>query len=555
MFRVGRALLACAALLAAGAPVLAEDPAPESQVRQPLFFKSIEAAQTERELMIDITNALQDDDPAGTWLDPAKKEATNNVIDDVLRIAEVTNTFNGRSVTLRNYSIPSLGKGWVTGPTLRYPASDKPRTLRLQMKNDLPCLTPPCKCVSRCEEIAGSHDHHLLGSAPDPKVFNTTNLHTHGLFVSPKCPQDNVFLSLPGGCSFPVKVDIPARHHPGTFWYHAHLHGSTALQLASGMAGLLIIEGQMDAYLKDKKVNERLFVFQNISYDENGRLDDFSDIGLQDGDIAETSINGAMNPEIKLAAGQIERWRLLDGRISDTLPLRLVDKDKKSYPFFLIAVDGITIGPKPQRLEVLNLAPGYRADVLVQINQPGTYYLIKTSSMFEGKIRPADSLATIKVGAGNGTPENPADFNLPLEGIPAPIPDEGLIKRDPITFSIVNGKFLIDGREFTNPPPVYYTPKLGTAEEWTIRNTSEMDHPFHIHINPFQVTAISLDGKTEIQLKPEERVWRDTFLIPPKGGYFKMRTRFEKFDGRFVFHCHFLDHEDLGMMATVEIKP
>ena len=101
----------------------------------------------------------------------------------------------------------------------------------------------------------------------EPHGPDITNLHTHGLHVSPKDPADNVFLELgPGDAphDFIFKID---EHHPcGTFWYHAHKHGSVAFQLASGMAGALIVEGDMDNVKEIHEAEDRLFVIQQINY-------------------------------------------------------------------------------------------------------------------------------------------------------------------------------------------------------------------------------------------------------------------------------------------------
>src|SRR5262249_47264204 len=102
-----------------------------------------------------------------------------------------------------------------------------------------------------------------------PHGFNTTNLHTHGLHVSPNGNSDNIFLAVDPLVKKQVtyKFAIPADHPAGTFWYHSHKHGSVGYQLASGMAGALIVEGGQDVYLKSKGINtEKIMLFQQITY-------------------------------------------------------------------------------------------------------------------------------------------------------------------------------------------------------------------------------------------------------------------------------------------------
>ena len=105
--------------------------------------------------------------------------------------------------------------------------------------------------------------------------------------------------------------------------------------------------------------------------------------------------------------------------------------------------------------------------------------------------------------------------------------------------------FLINGQAYSRER-VDTRVQLGDTEDWEIVNTGVMDHPFHVHINPFQV--ISRDGRPE-----PYRAWRDGVVVHP-GETVRLRTRFRDFPGRTVYHCHILDHEELGMMGVLEIR-
>jgi FtsP/CotA-like multicopper oxidase with cupredoxin domain len=110
-----------------------------------------------------------------------------------------------------------------------------------------------------------------------------------------------------------------------------------------------------------------------------------------------------------------------------------------------------------------------------------------------------------------------------------------------------NPTFLLDGKEF-NPNVVNQVMTLGTTEEWHLVNETSETHPFHIHINPFQV--ISING-----IPVDRKSLDDTFPIPAHGEVV-MRTKYRDFDGKYVLHCHILFHEDHGMMQVVEVvKP
>jgi FtsP/CotA-like multicopper oxidase with cupredoxin domain len=104
--------------------------------------------------------------------------------------------------------------------------------------------------------------------------------------------------------------------------------------------------------------------------------------------------------------------------------------------------------------------------------------------------------------------------------------------------------FLIDGKQF-DPNRVDQSIRLGSVEEWTITNLHNNDHVFHIHQNPFQVTAINGQPVAEPR-------WRDTEILPANGTL-SFRSRFLDFTGRYVLHCHMMNHEDMGMMQLIEV--
>lgn len=523
---------------------------------KPLYFAHMEVPLTARQRTEQLAHSRLKNARTEDWFEPSEVVSENDKIDTTLKIAYGHNTLGGVPVELRAYVDPKTGKGMLTGPTLRFKASDQARVLRVHLVNALPCLTEKCSCQPPAKE----HAVHAMEMDPD-KVRNNTNLHTHGLHVSPKPPQDNVFLDLGPGCDEQVEIKIPAGHLPGTFWYHAHRHGSTALQLASGMGGALIIEGKMDAELKQKGIAERLLVFQQISYkkgdDGVGRLETSDDVGLN----VNTTINGQLKPKIVLHRGQVERWRMIHAGFNELLPVRLIPADRpaETVPQYLLAVDGITLHNAPVKMDVVELGAGNRADVLVRVDQPGTYRLVKEEAMrVAGEPEPDQDLAEVVVlPDGN---EMPIPTSVIVE---APKDVTGTVaKQRRAIFSVEKGAFLINGKSFQDGV-VDFDPKLGTVEEWTVYNCSTQDHPYHIHVNPFQITELGVPGKTPEVFPPGKRVWRDTLLIP-KGkkdgkniipGYFKMLTHYENFDGRFVLHCHILLHEDAGMMSLVEIKP
>ena len=104
-------------------------------------------------------------------------------------------------------------------------------------------------------------------------------------------------------------------------------------------------------------------------------------------------------------------------------------------------------------------------------------------------------------------------------------------------------RFVIDGREFDHER-VDTRVRLGSIEEWEYVNRTTMDHPMHMHTNSFQL--VGPDGESE-------RVWRDIVIVKARSRA-RFRVKFEEFAGKTVQHCHILDHEDRGMMATIVME-
>jgi len=454
---------------------------------------------------------------------PPERKSPDGELSTTLTVVYSDNNIGGKSVHLRNY------EGMLTGPTLRVRPG---QTLNVLLRNNLPPEPPN-----------GARHPAADASQNPPHGFNTTNLHTHGLHVSPVGNSDNVFLELGPGQEFPLEIKIPRNHHPGTFWYHAHKHGSVALQLASGMAGALIVEGGLDDVPAIKCARDRVMVLQQIAYDDQGQVEkSYYD---QPGRPAKTTINGRVVPEIQMRPGEVQRWRMIHAGIQRELNLTL-----DGHQLNEIACDGIALGTITPRPAIL-LCPGYRSDVLVQAQRKGQYTLkavpvAREIALFE-EVRAVEALATVVV---DGDPVNmklPTEDDLkdlapfrPIDQVQGPTQE--------VTFNIANGVYQVNGHEFDpNDPNLIRTLKLGAAQEWHVAAQTNV-HPFHIHVNPFEV--IKRDGSGKII----DRVWRDTFVVT-KTSDFYFRTRYDKYIGRSVLHCHNLFHEDRGMMQIIEIMP
>lgn len=521
-----------------------------------------------------------------TFVEPPRLRSVNGVLDCTLRMAYADLQIDGKAVHLRTYN------AMIPAPTLQLRAGE---VLRVRVQNDLPPNPASTEPVT-----------HL-------RYMNSANLHTHGLHVSPTMLAPGLYgdyvVDDPNSAVQPGSVRqheyaIVSDHPIGTSWYHPHLHGSTAIQVGSGMAGAIVITGDLDEVPEIAAARDRVMVFQAPVFDEQGRLERFSQVTSPTAE-PPFLINGVRRPRLVLRPGEVQRWRLVNAGIANYLNLAL-----DGHSLQLMALDAC---PR-RRLQAypadaeggLVLAPGNRADVLIQAGAPGRYQL-RTKAYDMGFPSPlaADVLAEVVV---EGEPLNmrlPAG-DLPVSAMLDPITDaelaaKGGLRRKVVLRSVFNdngdpltqapaaealdqpgselsqwqyqtdGTFFSDtaftvgtgdGRASTSPAlPQRFAPfqshratrqtvALDSVEEWTVYNMNAVQHPFHIHINPFQV--VKVNGL------PVEPYWADTIGLP-RGGTAQVptsvtfRTRFTDFTGLYVMHCHILAHEDMGMMQLVEV--
>ncbi len=480
----------------------------------------------------------------------------------------------GCGVRLRTYN------GQLVGPTLRAKPGE---VLAILLNNQLPVETPAQVAAQFEQERSNAH----LSTVP--ASFNTTNLHTHGLHVSPVGNSDNVLLAILPGTHFPYEIKVPASHAPGSFWYHAHTHGSTSIQVGSGMAGALILEddpAKIPASLAAANRGEKVMVLQTILYDTNGELNQIAALfpdpkvcgspnpGTWGCSKRQVTINGQIQPVITMRPGEVQRWRLIDTGFRESFTLQLEGHDLHE-----IALDGLYTGRVDTwaQGQMIELQPGYRSDVLVKASRtPGTYRLIDgalpAARALRGTGEPENVIALIQV-AGEAM-----DMALPTSAEMAPLaafpPSLDLKKVAVGTQQVVFklGSDLAPGKASRNYFQVNYRAfdpnytrqvVLGNVDQWTLSTAGDpfanpggippLPHVFHIHVNPFQMDRVGPNGQLQT-------VWKDTVLVPPPtlaepNLQINVYTQYTDYIGAFVLHCHILDHEDLGMMEVVEVVP
>jgi FtsP/CotA-like multicopper oxidase with cupredoxin domain len=309
-------------------------------------------------------------------------------------------------------------------------------------------------------------------------------------------------------------------------------------------------------------------------------------------------VNGQLQPTIEMKPGEIQRWRFVNATMQQVahLTYRFLGEDAyaaaKGGPFpsdagyapaiRQIAYDGVQLAPERYNdaacglNQEFSMAPGNRIDILVQAPaMPGKSVLAFRMLHVPPAgcpIRPSlPDLILVKLNV-SGTAVSPA-MNFPTAGsYPAmPVwlqwnesdPRNQISKERILKFNSDNtGRPAIDGKAFDQKPDTTQYLTLNTAEEWMLENYWDSSiHPFHIHVNPFQVLEVfDPNAATQAQLQAPYN-WRDTIAIPASKtvgtvitpGRVKIRSRYVDFPGTFVLHCHILDHEDRGMMQEVQI--
>ena len=387
------------------------------------------------------------------------------------------------------------------------------------------------------------------------ELDEATNLHYHGLHISPEV--DNVFREVVSGASYTYEFQIPNNHPAVTAWYHPHYHLKVAPQVFNGLAGPLIVRGELDEIPEIQQAQEEVLVLQDFepNFPEDEALSTLAKRWGREGSMQ--LVNGQQNPVIDLPQNGSLRLRLINASASRIYQLKLPE-----HPWFLIATDRGAIA-EPTEIETLTLSPGERAELLIQgQREPGDYELLSLpydrglSEMIQAMGDQAErmtgvvpsaqiTLATLRYAEGNRTTPLPLPKALiPVNPLPNPSNTREFVLNHGIDSTAGSTGFIINGQSFVMDR-VNTQVRLNEVEDWHIINKASIDHPFHLHTNRFQI--IERNGKPEPLM-----TWKDTVSVR---GYesVKIRVKFEDYTGRTVYHCHILDHEDRGMMGIVEI--
>ena len=439
--------------------------------------------------------------------------------------------------------------GETVAPTIRASPGD---VLKITYINDLPSQSPETCAVSPCMDM--------------------TNLHFHGLSVSPDAPQDDVLtmLAKPGQVLH-YSVEIPRDHPPGLFWYHTHPHGESHRQVLDGMSGAIVVEG-MGRYVPEvERLRERVIVVRgrSIEHDPNAAalMRDVEIPAKGCGREAEAveeifTVNGVLRPRIEIAPKERQFWRIVNASADRYLDLQL-----DGQTFEIVALDGMPLAyrdPKhPTRVtDHLLVAPAGRLETIVTGPLPGTNRALRTLCVDTGPVgdpNPEMVLADLVQPSPTQPSPNRPDATAPRRvhsigdrpPLYRPIDVEALKKTEPdftVIFTEDKNGFYINGRKFAADASPMTSARVGTYQHWRIVNQTAELHPFHIHQVHF--LAYAQNG-----VSLPHPAWLDTVNVP-YGGSVDVILDFTNpvIKGMSVFHCHLLNHEDKGMMAKILFK-
>jgi FtsP/CotA-like multicopper oxidase with cupredoxin domain len=417
---------------------------------------------------------------------------------------------NGTLANLLTYN------GAYPSPTIRAKKGD---ILKVHFKNSLPMMGT-----------------NILGHEQE-----MTNLHTHGLHVSPSGNSDNAMLMFMSGDSFDYEYDL-SKQDPGTLnFYHPHSHGSVAEQYWGGMAGALLVEDDLSALAP---YETHILFIKDITLSGSApepytMLSDYTR-GKEGNTVM---VNGQVNPVLSIKPGQVQRWRVVNACNARFLKLSL-----EGHTMYIAGTEGGLID-KPYAVASILLSPGERLDILVKANQTTkNYRLLALPYNRQGNM--TSQQVTLMTLSYKGTKMNDA---IPVTVNPA----AGRIsatpaKQERIVLSMGQGKGYINGISFTMENYFSIHSKLGTYEVWEIVNQSGMDHPFHQHVNACQVISITGGDASYAAFLTQTPAWKDVVIVP-KWGSVKMLVPVMDYPGMTMFHCHIIEHEDIGMMGMWHI--
>jgi bilirubin oxidase len=371
------------------------------------------------------------------------------------------------------------------------------------------------------------------------KLEEMTTVHGHGLHVPGSIdggPQNKI----PSNAT--LDVTYPNQQQASTNWYHPHIMGSTARQVHAGLAGFFLIEDENSLTLglpNTYGVDDIPLAVQDRTFVE-GRMQPYPKIMPHDLREPTLIINGTLNPRVKVPRSLV-RFRLLNASNARSYEFNL----SNDATFYKIATEGGLL-EAPVAIQSLKMSPGERNEIVLDMSDGQTVELIakllpkKYHSIFAVLIPFSKKVSMLRVEVDETLPRRTATLPKTLNTIHFYQPDEATVHRH---FDI--GEMDINGQQM-DMSVINFRVEKDILELWTIDGGR---HPFHMHGTSFQI--LSRNGKPP---EPEERGWKD--VVYPNGEV-SILLKFqheatEEFP--YMYHCHILEHEDMGMMGQFTVE-
>ena len=451
--------------------------------------------------------------PGAVFRDPPEAVKNINGVYE-LAIEETSINVNGTLATLLTYN------GSFPGPTIR---AKRGENLLVQLKNFLPHTS----------------EKNILGHTK-----NITNLHTHGLHVSPKPPADSMMIQLHPGEIYDYNYCMDFEEPGHLNFYHPHVHGVVAEQYWGGLAGPLVVEDETAALAG---LETHIMVLKDLTL--SGSVPEPYTSTMQymhgkEGNLV--MVNGQVNPVLNIQPGQVQRWQIVNACNARFFNLAL-----ENHSINLIGTDGGLLD-KPYPVSSILLSPGERVDILVKANQAKKSYRFLSLPYNRGGMSTQQqvTLLTLSYKGSQLNSSLPDSINTDAKRVAM---DTTALPQRRLTLSMMQGKGYINGQTFLGMDNACtIMSHLGGWEVWEIVNQSGMDHPFHQHVNSAQVLSITGGDSAYTSLYTKIPAWKDVVIVP-KWGSVKLLVPVMDWDGMTMFHCHIIEHEDIGMMGVWDI--
>ena len=374
-----------------------------------------------------------------------------------------------------------------------------------------------------------------------------TTIHWHGLEI-PADQDGGPMNPVASGTDSTYEFTIP-EGSAGSYWYHPHPHGLTSEQVYRGLAAPFIVRSKTDPL--STEFGDTVVFITTLSLNTDGTVAENTQADTMNGREGDhVLVNGAKQPVLTLPPGSSRRFRLYNATSARYLRLAF-----QGHTMTLVGTDGGLVSSPVKGLKELFLAPAERAEVIVDFQaNVGRFNL--SSAVYErgwmGGDKPRAKTISLMTIALEGTAVIPIALPEKLRAIAA-LGEPSARKRLEFgeTMGMANGgktmDFLIDGKSF-DMARVDLTSKVGDVELWEIYNGSDMDHPLHLHGIQFQVVEREKTGKTT---PAAFLAWKDTVNITSKETV-RIKLRYAT-PGLRMYHCHILEHEDNGMMGTLNV--